>query len=606
MMKQKEFENLKAGDRVIVSMCKFAGHTGRVRDLDSEGDVHVTLDVDNLTRRFSLCSDLELLDVAEGSGAYGKGLSGDDLIQPGTTVILGKRRVLADWSTPWSTALDAYVGRRAQVMSVIDTGGPRRAEVDVDGGQYLWRVRDMTMLTPAFCEALEFLGYFSLESDPALGPRTRGDELGQAGLGELGQKTFVEWLVRADIAQWDVERFGYLGFDHARLVKACSTLAGDDGPIPSEKLDAIIDHFGVKFASDSRFSCHIWRDAPNTDAHNIPGNGFLGQFRAIPTESEINERFGGGLYHMLIKGPSRDPDARRVEIKTLASVRGLMIAGPVKAVTEEHPEGAGSLPASWQRALELFWEKRDQFSVWDRELLLDVYDKAGISEQEQIPFHEWLKQSEIMEVRQNPKVRFVFCLERLGKAYASLKHAELPPGWALGRQLRLREDSRDLKAGAVGIIRSLGVGACGDKNACIGCHASVEFDGGVYHLDLPELELYTLVADEACGTCFFDDDSYECQHCPDHPSHQARGPWDGTGYVEPARTYCIVGKYTESEAQRCIDGNWHDFEAYVFIKQAARDQAWRKDRARQDRPVVTATLDLAPDFAINDRGDDLD
>jgi hypothetical protein len=267
----------------------------------------------------------------------------------------------------------------------------------------------------------------------------------------------------------------------------------------------------------------------------------------------------------------------------------------------EHPEG-GELPDSWQRALKLFWEKRNQFSVWDRELLHDVFDKAGIkagiSEQEQISFHAWLKQTGIIEVRQNPKVRFVFCLERLGKACAGVVEEPPPPGWALGRQLRLLEDSRDLKAGAVGIIRSLGVGACGDMNSCIGCHASVEFDGGVYHLDHPELEIYTLVADEACGTCPFDEPT--CTHCLDHPRHTGRGRWDGTRYVEPilADRYAHVG--TNKGARYAGDAGAWD-EQYVLQRQAKRDHD--RHQARQARPVVTATLDLAPEFTFTDRGD---
>jgi hypothetical protein len=270
---------------------------------------------------------------------------------------------------------------------------------------------------------------------------------------------------------------------------------------------------------------------------------------------------------------------------------------------------ANNLPPSWQRALALFWEKRDQFSVWDRDLLNDVFDKAGISDRDHPHIHAWLKQTGIMEVRQNPKVRFVFCLERLGKVYASGEHTKLPEGWALGRQLRLREDSRDLKAGAVGIIRSLGIGACGDMNACIGCHASVEFDGGVYHLDLPELELYTLVADEACTSCPLDrsgtQDAYECRNCSDHPSVAGRGPWEGQRYGAPvvADRYAHVG--TNAEARYAGDpGAWT--EAYVAQRQAKWDKKWREDQARQARPVVTATLDLAPEFTFTDRGDDLD
>jgi hypothetical protein len=103
-----------------------------------------------------------------------------------------------------------------------------------------------------------------------------------------------------------------------------------DEPTPSDKLAAIIKHFAVRFERDTRFSCHIWRDAPNTDANNLPCKGFLGQYRSIPSETEMQDRFGGQSYRMLIKGPRRDLDSRKIEIKTLASLRGLMIAGPVR------------------------------------------------------------------------------------------------------------------------------------------------------------------------------------------------------------------------------------------------------------------------------------
>lgn len=103
----------------------------------------------------------------------------------------------------------------------------------------------------------------------------------------------------------------------------------DEEKTPSDKLLEIIDAFGKRFEQDPRYSCHIWRDAPQTDAFNIPCKGFLGQFNFIPTEPELKARFGGQLYHLLVKGPRRDLETGKVDIKTLASVRGLMIAGPV-------------------------------------------------------------------------------------------------------------------------------------------------------------------------------------------------------------------------------------------------------------------------------------
>jgi hypothetical protein len=591
-MNKTDFKNLERGDHVRALTGGRGCWTGRVNFRDLDGSVHVGFDVDGSSRKYLIYTSLELLDVAKGSGSDWAGLHGDELIKPGATVILGKHRGV-EWSTGAERRRQPFVGRRAVVKSTQDTGGPRHASVDVDGRQHLWRVRDMTRLTPEFCKALDVLDSFNLEHDPAMGPRTLADVLDQAGLGALGQGRFMEWLVRADIAQWDEERRGYLVVDHDRLAKACSTLAGsgeeapvlDVGPGRMNPSDGIYAGRGVRLLKD------LTNCRPTTP-----------QIGAIGTVVDLDRSCGRAGCHCEV----------RVEFNELLgpSIWHLKLADVEPWQDGEHPAG-DNLPDSWQRALAIFWEKRNQFSVWDRDLLHDVFDKAGIkagiSDGKQIAFHQWLKRTGIMEVRgKNPKGRFVFCLERLGKACAGVVEEAPPPGWALGRQLRLREDSRDLKAGAVGIIRSLGIGACGDMNACIGCHASVEFAGGVYHLDLPELELYTLVADEACTSCPLDrsgtQDAYECRHCSDHPSVAGRGPWEGQGYGAPvvADRYAHVG--TNKDASYAGDENAWD-EAYVAQRQAKWDKKWREAQARQARPVVTATLDLAPEFTFTDRGD---
>jgi hypothetical protein len=127
----------------------------------------------------------------------------------------------------------------------------------------------------------------------------------------------------------------------------------DEEVTPSDKLVAIIKLFATRFERDPRHSCHLWRDAPNTDSKGIPCKGFLAALPEVPSEEDLKKRFGGSLYHMLIKGPKRDRDTGKIDIKTVASVRGLMIAGPVRPNPEDkHFQGeAGFKRVQEERAL---------------------------------------------------------------------------------------------------------------------------------------------------------------------------------------------------------------------------------------------------------------
>lgn len=64
----------------------------------------------------------------------------------GTVVILGRHRDVEGVDN-WSKKMEAYVGRQATVTerAGVDRQGCPGVHVDVDGGKYFWRVRDLTL-----------------------------------------------------------------------------------------------------------------------------------------------------------------------------------------------------------------------------------------------------------------------------------------------------------------------------------------------------------------------------------------------------------------------------------------------------------------------------
>jgi len=68
-------------------------------------------------------------------------------IHIGTLVILGRHRPV-DGFANWVEDMQAYVGRQARVTSLagLDSGGCPVVNVDVDGGAWYWRIRDMTIV----------------------------------------------------------------------------------------------------------------------------------------------------------------------------------------------------------------------------------------------------------------------------------------------------------------------------------------------------------------------------------------------------------------------------------------------------------------------------
>ena len=129
-------------------MGRFVGATARVTSLggvDSSGCPGVRVDVDG-GQYFWRIRDAQLagaMDIPRdcdfGSGVYGP-------IGPGSAVMLGAH---TPWrgDANWASEMYAWVGRMARVTSLegVDSVGCPVVRVDVDGGQYYWRIRDMQL-----------------------------------------------------------------------------------------------------------------------------------------------------------------------------------------------------------------------------------------------------------------------------------------------------------------------------------------------------------------------------------------------------------------------------------------------------------------------------
>ncbi len=67
----------------------------------------------------------------------------------GAIVTLGRHRAV-NGDDFWSAGMDGYVGRSALVTALdgVDRGGCPGVRVDVDGGYFFWRIRDMLLVSP--------------------------------------------------------------------------------------------------------------------------------------------------------------------------------------------------------------------------------------------------------------------------------------------------------------------------------------------------------------------------------------------------------------------------------------------------------------------------
>lgn len=140
-------------------MARFIGRVARVTQLsgvDARGCPGVRLDIDG-GRFFWRTRDLNV--GAERPSRIVE--SGDDLPQAcartdenatfgplrvGTAVVLGRHRAV-DGDDNWVPAMRAFVGRVARVTQLVGTDdrGCAGVHVDVDGGQWFWRVRDLRL-----------------------------------------------------------------------------------------------------------------------------------------------------------------------------------------------------------------------------------------------------------------------------------------------------------------------------------------------------------------------------------------------------------------------------------------------------------------------------
>ncbi|HJL17352.1 MAG TPA: hypothetical protein RMH99_16915 [Sandaracinaceae bacterium LLY-WYZ-13_1] len=160
-------------------MSAFVGRTGRIVELagvDERGCPGVHVDADG-RQWFWRIRDLSLADDADGTVAYRPGLASDHgrpgpaaapevevdprMIQacgltdetasygdvaPGTAVVLGRHRPV-EGVPNWVEEMEAYVGRTARVTELVgvDEQGCPLVRVDVDDGDWFWRLRDLRL-----------------------------------------------------------------------------------------------------------------------------------------------------------------------------------------------------------------------------------------------------------------------------------------------------------------------------------------------------------------------------------------------------------------------------------------------------------------------------
>jgi hypothetical protein len=138
------------------SMARFLGRVAAVTrrsGVDAQGCPGVRLDVDG-GQHFWRIRDLNVGDGAPGEPAprgtpipeecgpearYGP-------VRVGARVVLGRHRSISG-DDNWIASMRAYVGRVATVVALVggDDQGCAGVHVDVDRGEWFWRIRDMRM-----------------------------------------------------------------------------------------------------------------------------------------------------------------------------------------------------------------------------------------------------------------------------------------------------------------------------------------------------------------------------------------------------------------------------------------------------------------------------
>jgi hypothetical protein len=143
----------------VESMERYVGHLGVVTSLegiDPAGCPVVKLGADDGMHYWRI-RDLLITQVqpteAPTSGEIPQacGMTLADVtfspIRVGTLVILGRHREV-DGDANWVSSMDQYVGQQARVarLAGTDTAGCPVVTVDVDNGEFYWRIRDMTII----------------------------------------------------------------------------------------------------------------------------------------------------------------------------------------------------------------------------------------------------------------------------------------------------------------------------------------------------------------------------------------------------------------------------------------------------------------------------
>lgn len=173
------------------AMAPFLGREARVTRLsgvDGQGCAGVRVDLDGGTH-FWRARDLGVGTSTEriGGAAITEGFPQDchqseanvsyGAATVGTTVVLGRHRAF-DGETNWAETMEPYVGRRARIVgpASIDNVGCPGVRVDIDGGEWFWRVRD---LRPATSEV-------SITSAAAYASQSLAEDHGRPELSGLG------------------------------------------------------------------------------------------------------------------------------------------------------------------------------------------------------------------------------------------------------------------------------------------------------------------------------------------------------------------------------------------------------------------------------------
>jgi hypothetical protein len=132
-----------------VRMGRFLGREARVTRLsgvDEQGCPGVRIDVDG-GRYFWRVRDIDA-GSHRAIARSDRGCGGEyGAVRVGARVVLGRHRPFAGEDN-WSAAMRPFVGRTARIVALVgaDEQGCAGAHIDLDGGEWFWRVRDMRVL----------------------------------------------------------------------------------------------------------------------------------------------------------------------------------------------------------------------------------------------------------------------------------------------------------------------------------------------------------------------------------------------------------------------------------------------------------------------------